>query len=234
MKSLLCLIILSLTLQSSAFESEIPYSFEQEDQLLTELQELVNYFEMRTDVVYEIDGTTVNDRCVAFMNQKLELGPIGISISKELQAHQEFYKPLLESASMKNNCSLYKDMTVEKKAMVWTALLALMAHFESSCNSKALAKGTNGKAIGYFQLHQNKEHLYDGNLNTCERGSGSHTTKSVRCALGMLNRQIIRTESLFSHSSYWEVLRPRGKSQKADDIRSTLQRLSICAPPTSI
>jgi hypothetical protein len=196
--------------------------------------DLVNNLEMRMDMSYKVGGSVVNDQCVAFVDKKFQLGSIGKVISDELKGNQEFYKTLLYSPSMANVCKNYPRLSVHDKSMVWVSLLLIMAHYESSCNTKAKAKGPNGTAIGYYQLHKGKEEQYDGAFKTCTKAAGGDGAKSSRCALGMLTRQLQLHGAIFSKNSYWEVLRPRGRSKKAGKIQSTIQNLSLCKPPAVI
>lgn len=122
-------------------------------------------------------------------------------------------------------------MSLKEKATLWTLIVTVMAHFESSCSPEAKNKGPNGMALGLLQLHSGKEDKYDGEFNTCDKNASSSTSGTLKCALGMLETQLERTNgNLFDPKSYWDVLRPRGRARKADDIQRAIQGSSLCNP----
>jgi len=122
-------------------------------------------------------------------------------------------------------CPNYKSMDENERKSVWMLVLVSMAHYESSCNNKEKAKGPNGTAAGLLQLHRGHEANYS---NGCRNSDSNTPERSLICGLSMINDQIQRGEPLFSEHSYWEVLRPRGRSQKARKIESAIRQFPPC------
>lgn len=195
----------------------------------TEFSQILNYLQFQFPTGYSLSATAVANDCKRFISKDLFLGDVGNSIHKTIIGHEQSFPNLLDGGSLNTACRKYSTMTVQQKSLVWVLILTTVAHFESSCNIAAHAKGPNGTANGYFQLHKGAEDKYDGNHGICRKNDSSSPEKSVQCALSMLELQFAKTNGqLFSPISYWDVLRPRGQSQKASLIHAALVKSSFC------
>lgn len=165
--------------------------------------------------------------CSGF-SQREAYGSWAKVIGKEL-SNQKRYSNLLEGTSdLQQTCPQYQSMSYESRFNVWVMILMTMAYYESSCGSTALAQAPNGTASGLLQLHLGYESGYSGG---CRKGDSRTPEGSIRCALSMLDDQLARDGKLFSEKSYWEVLRPRGRSQKAYLIRASVRGFTPCQVP---
>jgi len=199
---------------------------------IDELVDAANMVQMQSDVSYTIGGTPVADKCVAFMDRETVLGEMGRAVFNALKDNKASFPTLMQGGTISKYCSKYPQMKDDQKMMVWVMLMTMVAHFESSCNISAKAKGPNGTAKGYFQLHLGREQNYDDD-GLCAKNSSNSGKLSAKCALSMLERQLKKDNNqLFSSKSYWDVLRPEGKAQRADDIQRTLKRSTLCNPIT--
>ncbi len=201
---------------------------------VSDFVENLNRVQLQQDTSYKLAGNTVADSCVALMNKDQFLGQDGRATYNRIVKNAEKFPNLLEGGSLNHYCRQYSRMEVDEKAMVWVLVLTMMAHFESSCKLTAKAKGPNGTARGYYQLHQGREGDYDGPTKACAKNASLNGKLSSECTLGMIEIQLDRDHGqLFSSKSYWDVLRPRGAAKKADDIQRALLKSSLCNP-TSI
>ncbi len=192
---------------------------------------IINQIQLQKDTSYLVSSTLVSDGCVSFIDRNSVTGPTGIAIAKLLIQHSELFPHLLQGGTMNRYCRNYSTLTQQRKSLVWVMLLTTMAHFESSCNSNAKAKGPNGTAYGYFQLHRGEEQNYAAVTGYCVKNASQDPRLSSQCTLGMLEYQLKKTGGdLFNKGSYWEVLRPRGASQKAAIIQKAFLKSTLCSP----
>lgn len=199
---------------------------------MDEVAEIANMVQMSQGVAYTIGGTPVSDNCVVFMNKEMFMGELGKATFALLKENKASFPLLMKGGTLPLYCPKYTQMKDDQKMMVWVMMMTMVAHFESSCNNKAKAKGPNGTAKGYYQLHYGKEQKYD-DLGMCVRNASDSGKAATKCALSMLERQLERDKGqVFSPKSYWDVLRPAGASRKADDIQRTLKKSSLCNPMT--
>lgn len=199
---------------------------------IDELVDIANNVQLSDDVSYAIGGTPVSDKCVAFMDRNTVLGEMGKATFQALKANKTSLPLVMKGGTLSKYCSKYPQMKDEDKMMVWVMLMTMVAHFESSCNISAKAKGPNGTAKGYFQLHLGREQNYD-DQGLCAKNASTSGKLSAKCALSMLENQLRRDEGqVFSPKSYWDVLRPGGRAKRADDIQRTLKRSTLCNPVT--
>ena len=199
---------------------------------MDEVAEIANRIQLGENTSYQIGGTNVSDTCVSFLTKEMFLGDSGRHIYEAFNQNIASFPELVKGGNISKYCSKYPQMKSNQKGMVWVMVLTMMAHFESSCSIKARAKGPNGTAKGFYQLHQGKEANYD-KLGMCAKNSSTSDKLSSKCALSMLERQMSRENGdLFSKKSYWDVLRPNGAARKADDIQRTLKKSSLCNPMT--
>ena len=201
---------------------------------IEEFADAVNYNQLSQNVSYNLSTAEVNDGCVALMNGKLMAGDVGKALSEIFLDNQAKLSQLVEGGSVKSKyCSRYGKMTAKEKSIVWVFILTAMAHFESSCSRTASAKGPNGTAYGYYQLHRGHEQNYDGGNGLCQKGDAAKPVAASKCTLSMLDKQFTNREGeLFSNKSYWDVLRPSGSSKKWAIIKKALTRSSLCNPQT--
>lgn len=223
-----CSILLSLIFMSnSAAANDI-----QAYRFFNELSELINRSQLEKDIDYEIGGVTVAKQCESFMNADMFYGKNGASIFRSFIKNNRELPLLTDGGSITKYCPKYSTMDLEKKALVWVAVLTMIAHFESSCDISSKNRGgPNGTAYGYYQLHLGKEHFYDGDSKFCSKNASKSPEQSHLCMLGMLELQLEKQGGeIFSSRSYWEVLRPKGRAKKADDIQRAISRSSLCNP----
>ena len=181
---------------------------------------------------YTIGGTPVSDKCVAFMDRSTVLGEMGKAVFTALKENKSALPTVMQGGTISRYCSRYPQMKDDQKMMVWVMVMTMVAHFESSCNMGAKARGPNGTAKGYFQLHLGREQNYD-DQGLCARNASTSGKLSAKCAFSMIERQLQRENGqLFSPKSYWDVLRPGGRAKRADDIQRTLKRSTLCNPVT--
>lgn len=198
---------------------------------IEEFSNIINQVQLKKDTSYSLSKTLVSDSCVALMSKENFAGPTGTRISQILLQHNDFFPALIQGGSLNRYCRNYSGMSLQQKSLVWVLLLTVIAHFESSCNEKAHAKGPNGTAYGYFQQHAGQEDDYHGNHNLCRKNSSRDPVLAGQCTLSMLEYQFAADRGeLFNNKSYWDVLRPNGRSQKAASIQRALTQFSLCHP----
>ncbi len=195
-----------------------------------ELVDAANQVQLQSDISYTIGGTPVADKCVAFMSRETVLGETGKAVFAALKENKSALSRVMQGGTISKYCSKYPQMKDDQKMMVWVMLMTMVAHFESSCNISAKAKGPNGTAKGFFQLHLGREQNYD-DKGLCAKNASTSGKLSAKCALSMIDRQLEKENGqLFSGKSYWDVLRPGGAAKRADDIQRTLKRSTLCNP----
>jgi len=199
-----------------------------------EFVEIINNLILEKNTAYSIAGTAVADTCNTLIDRDQILGLLGKSVYNQFIQNAGLYTHLLDGGALKKDCTKYSQMRdVKQKALVWVLILTVMAHFESSCRAGANTKGPNGTAYGYYQLHLGQEDKYDGASNECVKNASKDPAQSSKCVLKMLDMQLERDNGvLFSNKSYWDVLRPKGAAQRADDIERAIQKSSYCNPKT--
>lgn len=231
-RSLWIAILLIMSQQGSwAQESIDQNSKSLMDHYSAEFIEIINQAQLEKNTNYMLGDTSVADACVAFMNKNQLVGKVGAAVYSELAQNTKLYPHLLQGGSVSKYCRKYPEMSTQQKALVWVFIMTTMAHFESSCSETAKAKGPNGVAYGYFQLHKGKENFYAQESKACVKNASTNPILSSKCAMGMLEKQMYNSNGqLFSRKSYWEVLRPQGHADKARIIAKALSRSSFCNP----
>jgi hypothetical protein len=218
-------LVLTILFNQNAFSQSLSL-----DHYTTEFVDIINQVQLENDTSYTLAETKLNDGCVVFMNKDQFLGENGRVIFDSLTTKASTYPLVLQGQSLAKYCKAYPTMESDQKALVWVLILTMVAQFESSCNIKAKAQGPNGTANGFFQLHLGKEANY---VNVCVKNASTSGKLSSQCTLAMLETQMVRQNNeLFSPKSYWDVLRPAGRAQKADDIQRALMKSSLCNPIT--
>lgn len=178
---------------------------------------------------YIFNGVEMAAGCSAFISREARLGDLGMYTMQELTSGNSDYSRLIHSNAMQAYCPKYNSLDLRSKSLIWTLLLMSMAQFESTCDGSATNQGPNGIARGLFQLHQGQETVYDGDDDSCVKNASYDDRKSIKCALGMLNGQLVRSgNQIFYSRSYWDVLRPNGEAQTTEAIASALRKARVC------
>lgn len=146
------------------------------------------------------------------------------------QKHPLFFDPKPDSDLVKY-CPNFPNLTDDEKEIIWLRVFDGMVFFESSCKSSAQAKGPYGTAYGLFQLHLGREQDYARN---CRQNDSKYSQRSIACGMTMVHDQIDQDNKLFFSGSYWEVLRPKGRSQRAKQIAAHLWYYPLCQPKPKI
>jgi len=181
-----------------------------------------------TDGVLDIelisDKMDYSNKCDQFAADG-EMNRWGDVIVKELQKPK--YSSMIKKGprDIREYCPDYSKMNMQERRTLNVLIMTAMTHYESSCNFREKAPGPNGTAAGLLQLHKGREHKYSSG---CRQNDSATPERSLICGLSMLNDQIERGEKLFSSASYWEVLRPRGRSQKAKKIMAAIRKFGPC------
>lgn len=122
-------------------------------------------------------------------------------------------------------CPNFRNLADEEKKIILLRIIDAMVFFESSCDISASAKGPNGTAFGLLQLHLGREQDYERN---CRKNDSKTSSRSLACGLNMIHNQVDDNNKVFFEGSYWEVLRPKGRSQKAKTIASHIWYYPLC------
>ncbi len=177
--------------------------------------------------VSDIINKRYADKCENFAGDG-EVKKWGLIVEKELDKDRQ--RALYDGPKdVKVLCPPYTKLSDEDKKGLWILIVSAMTHYESSCIFTEKAKGPNGIAAGLLQLHRGKEARYS---NGCRNGDSATPERSLICGISMINDQIERGEPLFSPRSYWEVLRPKGRSQKTKRIMSVIGQYPACRVKT--
>ncbi|MES2801949.1 MAG: hypothetical protein V4654_05615 [Bdellovibrionota bacterium] len=136
-------------------------------------------------------------------------------------------------------CPNYLMMNDSSKANVILLIKTSMAFEESSCNNDKSARGPNGTAKGFFQLHYGRESDYSSD---CENYDSRTPRGSITCALSMLDKQMGEGNLFRQENNYWDVLRPKRWSKKTKryipnpsfaQIRSAISSFEPCTEKQS-
>lgn len=131
-------------------------------------------------------------------------------------------------------CPNYPAMNTSSKANVILLIMTSMAFEESSCNNNKSARGPNGTAKGFFQLHSGRESNYSSD---CANYDSRTPRGSITCALSMLDKQMGDGNLFRQDENYWDVLRPKRWSKKTKryfpnpsfrEIRSAISSFEPC------
>ncbi|WP_413288115.1 hypothetical protein [Bdellovibrio sp. HCB337] len=177
------------------------------------------------DVEIISDNMNYSNKCDNFVGNG-EVNAWGDVVNSELGKPK--YQTLINQGprDIKEHCPNYDRMSIADRKGLVVLTMTAMAHYESSCNFRETATGPNGTAAGLLQLHKGKEGRYSSG---CRNGDSASAQRTLVCGLSMLNDQIVgRGERLFSSASYWEVLRPRGRSKKAKKIMAAITKYPAC------
>lgn len=196
------------------------------DALIRFSQEMNSITDGALDIEVISDNMGYSERCEKFVGDG-EVNHWGEIVNKELSKGK--YSTLLFEGpkDIELYCPNFQRLKIKNRKAVFMLIITAMTHHESSCDFRAKTTGTNGTASGLLQLHKGREGRYSSG---CRNGDASSAERSLICGLSMLNDQTIgRGERLFSSASYWEVLRPRGRSKKAKKIMTAIAKFPACA-----
>lgn len=223
----------TVTVKAMTAEEKDAYTDVLMPSYLEEFAEALNMAQMTHNMSYPLSTAEVDDKCVALMDGKMIAGDVGRALSQTFLDNAQGLDNLVQGGSVRAKyCPQYSKMSSKEKSIVWVFILTAMAHFESNCTRTASAKGPNGTAYGYFQLHRGHEENYGGG-SFCQKGDAAKPLAASKCTLGMLEKQFENREGeLFSNKSYWDVLRPTGSSKKWAVIKKALMRSTLCNPRT--
>lgn len=122
-------------------------------------------------------------------------------------------------------CPNFSNLSTYEKKIIILRLFDGMTFFESSCEHNVSAPGPNGVAHGILQLHLGREQDY---ARECKKYDAKNPKRSLTCSLNMLHDQVQNTQRIFAKSSYWDVLRPKARSNRAYTIASHLWYYPLC------
>ncbi len=200
------------------------------DSLKKFTQEMRNMTNGALDIEIASDKMNYNNKCNNFAADGA-INKWGAVINKEISRPK--YSSLLTEGpkDIIKYCPNFDSMSIQERKALNILILTAMAHYESSCNFREKATGPNGTAAGLLQLHKGREQNYSSG---CRKGDSKSPERSLICGLSMINDQINRGENLFSSNSYWEVLRPAGRSRKAKKIMATIAQFPSCSLNTDL
>lgn len=143
-------------------------------------------------------------------------------------------------ADLSRLCPNYASMNTSSKANVILLIMTSMAYEESSCNNNKSARGPNGTAKGFFQLHSGRESNYSPD---CANYDSRTPRGSITCALSILDKQMSEGNLFRQDENYWDVLRPKRWSKKTKsyfpnpsfkEIRSAISSFEPCTEKKQI
>jgi hypothetical protein len=195
------------------------------DSLRKFVEEMSNMTDGALDIEIISDKMNYNNKCDNFAAAG-EMNKWGNVIDEEISRPK--YSTFLSEGpkDIQKYCPNFSAMDLPEKKALNILILTAMAHYESSCNFREKAPGPNGTAAGLLQLHKGKEQNYSSG---CRKGDSATPERTLICGLSMINDQINRGEKLFSPRSYWEVLRPTGRSKKAVKIMAAISKFPSCS-----
>lgn len=169
--------------------------------------------------------------CTEFV-QDGQIGQYGEKIVNEVMRSQNV-NIKKGDADLVSLCPNYPMMDDGSKANVFLIILTSMAFEESTCNNDETARGPNGTARGFFQLHSGKEASYGPD---CRNYDSRTPEGSITCAISIINKEM-GAGNLFDQGSHWDVLRPMRWDKKRKkyfhnpsyaQIRSAITEFPAC------
>lgn len=169
--------------------------------------------------------------CTEFV-QDGQIGQYGEKIVNEVMKSQNI-NIKKGDADLVSLCPNYPMMDDGSKANVFLIILTSMAFEESTCNNNETARGPNGTARGFFQLHSGKEASYGPD---CRNYDSRTPEGSITCAVSIINKEM-GAGNLFDQGSHWDVLRPMRWDRKRKkyfanpsyaQIRSAITEFPAC------
>lgn len=157
-----------------------------------------------------INGTVWANACGGFINNG-QIGTYGELIRREISKPNQLMSMKRGDQDLAGLCPNFPVMDDSSKANVFLLIMTSMAFEESSCDNNKSARGPNGTAKGFFQLHLGKEASYGPE---CRNYDSRTPTGSVMCAMSVINKQMGDGNLFRQDENYWDVLRPRRWSPK--------------------
>lgn len=103
---------------------------------------------------YDVTKLGLNSRCSSFIKSDGSLGSYGTRLMAAFDRVGN--DCMYDGFNPANICPNYKKFKKADKQKFFAFLFAIIAHYESSCNKRASAPGTNDLAVGLFQLEDSK------------------------------------------------------------------------------
>lgn len=168
-----------------------------------------------------------------------QIGVYGQIVREQIMKPAAFSHIKAGDADLSRLCPNYTSMNNSSKANVILLIMTSMAFEESTCNNDKSARGPNGTAKGFFQLHSGRESSYNPD---CENYASRTPRGSITCALKMLDKQMSEGNLFRQEENYWDVLRPMRWSKKTKsyfpnpsfaEIRSAISSFEPCTEKQS-
>ncbi len=145
------------------------------------------------------------NRCESFVQDEM-IGKYGHFIRSKVMTPGSFLNFKKGDPDLMRLCPNFKLMNESNKANVAVLLLTAMAFEESSCNNAETARGPNGTAAGFLQLHLGKEANY---ASACKNFDSKTSEGSLSCGLAIIDKQMAKGNLFRQEGNYWDVLRPQ-------------------------
>lgn len=179
------------------------------------------------------------DTCDGFVKDG-KIGLYGQIVREEVMKPAALKNIKQGDADLSRLCPNYPTMNTSSKANVILLIMTSMAYEESSCNNNKSARGPNGTAKGFFQLHSGRESTYSSD---CANYDSRTPRGSITCALSILDKQMSEGNLFRQDENYWDVLRPKRWSKKTKsyfpnpsfkEIRSAISSFEPCTEKMQI
>ena len=198
--------------------------------------------EETADHLQDMNASEWGNSCRGFVNNG-DIGVHGETVRSEIMKPGAYANIKRGDSDLARICPNYPRMNDSSKANVILLIMTAMAFEESTCNNSASARGPNGTAQGFFQLHLGREASYAGSGGDSCKNYDSRTPEgSIRCALETINNQMAEGPMFRQDGNYWDVLRPQRWSSKRKsyfpnpsyaEIRETIAEFEPCSERTS-
>lgn len=148
-------------------------------------------------------NSTLAPGCSGFIGKDGRLGDWGTYAATLIRDRPDIYakKEFSDTAKW---CPSYSSLNATQREIVWVSVLSSIASPESSCDPSDVGKGTDGAALGLFQVWNNMI------PDTCKFATDLHKpNQNIKCAVDRLswelgNRNTLRTTT---GNTYWGTLR---------------------------
>ena len=168
-----------------------------------------------------------------------QIGLYGQIVREQIMKPASFKNIKQGDRDLSRLCPNYSVMNDSSKANVILLIMTSMAFEESTCNNSKSARGPNGTAKGFFQLHAGQESSYSPD---CADYDSRTPRGSITCALNILDSQMSKGNMFRQEENYWDVLRPKRWSKKTKtyfpnpsfaQIRSAISSFEPCTQKQS-
>ena len=144
------------------------------------------------------------NKCDGFVKDG-QIGLYGQIVREEIMKPASFKNIKKGDEDLSLLCPNFNLMNNSSKANVVLLVMTSAAFEESTCNNDEIAKGPNGTARGFFQLHYGRESTYSPD---CKDYDSRTARGSITCALKILDLQMSKGNMFRQEENYWDVLRP--------------------------